>query len=116
MPDEVFPLLLVLVAIAVVAGLARPRLLVGLLLLLLLAPVIGELFGVLLDAIPWWLVVMVVFGMATWMIRAALAVLIGREAAGHAVGSLAASAIRGMFKVMWLPFRLAGWLLRRRRA
>jgi len=114
LPDEAYPVLLVLLAIAVVAGLARPRLLLGLLLLLFLMPVIGELLEVFLDAVPWWLFVLIVGGLAMWVIRAGLGLLNGSDAASHAIGSMTASAIKGVFKMLFLPFRMIGWVMRRR--
>jgi hypothetical protein len=116
LPDEAFPLILVLLAVAVVVGLARPRLLLGFLLLLMLLPVIGPLFDAFLTAVPWWLVVLVVGGLLMWVVRAALSVLVGREAAAHVVGALVAEAIKAVFKLLFLPVRVIGWLLRRRHA
>lgn len=114
LPDEAFPLLLVLLGVAVVAGLARPRLLVGLALFLFLLPVIGELVDVFLNAVPWWLFALVIGGLVMMALRAALSIVIGHDAAGHAIGSLAASVIRAVFRLLFLPFRLVGWLVRRR--
>lgn len=114
LPDEAYPVLLILLGIAVVAGLARPRLLLGLLLLLFLLPVISELFDVFVAAIPWWLFVLIIGGLTLSVVRGALAVLIGSEAASHAIGLLTATAIKGIFKLAFLPFRVIVWWIRKR--
>ncbi len=116
LPDEALPLILVILVIAVVAGLARMRLLLAFVLFLVLLPLIGQLFDIFLNAVPWWLFLLVVGGLVMWVVRAALSIFIGSEAAGHAIGSLAADVIKVVFKMMFLPFRMMGWLLRPRRA
>lgn len=115
LPEEAYPLILVLLAIAVIAGVARSRLLVGFILFLVLSPLIAELALQLIVAMPLWVVVMVGVGLVTWFLRTALSVVLGRNAADQAVGALAADLIKVALRILLLPFRLVGWLLRRRR-
>ncbi len=116
-PEEAFPLLAILALVAVIAGLARPRLLLGLVAFMVLLPVISELFGVFLDAMPWWLVILVLGGFVMMVVRAALGLLLGTRAADHMVGALAADvfkfALRTAFRAFMLPVHLAGRLLSR---
>ena len=115
LPDEAYPLIVVLLVVAVAAGLARARVLIGFVLFLVLLPVIGQLFDTLLNAMPSWLFVLLVAGLIVAVFRAALSLVIGRRAAAHTVGILAADVIRASFAIGLLPFRLVGWLLRRGR-
>ena len=114
LPDEATPIILVLLLVGVVAGFVRFRILLGFVLLVAFTPLLGELFDLLLQAIPWWLVLLTVGGIVMWVVRSAMALLIGSEAASHAVGALAAEAVKLCFKALLLPFRLCGWLYRRR--
>ena len=116
-PEEAFPLLAVLALVAVIAGLARPRLLLGIVAFMVLLPVIGELFGVFLDAMPWWLVALILGGFVMMVVRAALGLLLGTRAADHMVGALAADAFKFAFRAAFRAFlfsvHLAGRLLSR---
>lgn len=114
LPDEAMPVIIVVLVIGVVAGLTRPRLLVGFSLLLALMPLIGHLFDAFLTAVPLWFALLIVGTLMTWMARAALSVLIGREAAARALGALVVDVIKSAFRASLLPVRVVGWLLRRR--
>ncbi len=107
LPTEALPLVLVLLGLAVVAGLARPRLLVGFVLFLAGLPVIGALLDAAVRAMPWWLVALLAGWLLFSVLRAALSLLIGTAAASHAVGVLAAAGIRFAFRTALLPLRLA---------
>lgn len=108
LPDEAMPIDPVVLVIGVVAGLARPRLLLGFALLLALMPLIGHLFEAFLTAMPLWFALFVVGTLMMWMARAALSVLIGREAAARALGTLAVDVIKTAFRASVLPFRVVG--------
>jgi hypothetical protein len=113
LPEEALPLIGVVLLLAVVAGLARPRLLLGFVVFVALLPLIGLLVVQVIDALPWWLVALIFGGIAISIIRAALSVLIGTSAANNAVGALAADAIKAVLRMTVLPIRLLAWFSRR---
>ena len=117
LPDEFVILIIVGVALAMMVGLVRGRtaagIIGGLILMLLAQPFIDAL----VDALPGWLLLLVLLWLVWWILRAVAGLLLGREAAGHMTGILAADVVRFMARaVFWitaLPFRLIGAALRR---
>ena len=69
---------------------------------LLLAP--------LFDALPGWLLVVLLVFFALGMLRALFEMAIGKHSTDHMVGILAADVVRA---TLLAPFRLIGWLARR---
>ena len=113
LPEEALPLIGVVLLLAVVVGLVRPRWLLGFVVFVALLPLIGLLVAQLIDALPWWLVTIVIGGIAMSMIRAALSVVLGTSAADHVVGALAADAIKAVLTMFVAPFRILRWFARR---
>lgn len=116
LPDEFAILIIVGVALAMMVGLVRSRtagVIGGLILMLLAQP----LMDALIDTLPGWLLLLLVLGVVWWIFRAAASLVLGRQAAAHMTGILAADMVRsiarGVFWILLLPFRLIGVVLRR---
>lgn len=107
LPGVMLPPVIAAVGVAVIlrllgirAGLAA---IVGLLLSLILGPLARAAFALL----PLWTFLLIILFVLIKLARRAAEVVIGKEAAEHMVGSLAADTVRGLFKLLLLPFRLA---------
>jgi hypothetical protein len=117
LPDEFVIVIIAGVALAMIVGLIRGRaaagIIGGLVLMLLTQPLIDAL----IDALPGWILLLLLVGLVWWIFRAVAGMLLGREAAGHMIGTLAADGVRfllrAIFWVLALPFRLIGLVLRR---
>jgi hypothetical protein len=107
LPDEAYPLVLVLLGIAAIAGLARPRLLLGFVVFLASLPVIESLLDAALDAMPLWLSALLAGAVLFSVLRAMLSMLIGAHAASHAIGNLVASGVKALIRAAVLPLRFA---------
>lgn len=105
LPDEALLFIAVVVGIAVVAGVVRPRVLLAVFLLLLISPLLGPLFELALEAMPFWLVLLIGAAAAMALLRAVFVILIGRHATDEMVGNLAASAVKGLFRLTFAPVR-----------
>ena len=113
LPDEFLVLVISALALAVIVGLIRLRAAFGVIgalaLGIILTPFIEALFE---NLTPWLsLAGLVVFGFV--ICRASLELLIGKGASDHAVGGLAAEAIKWFFRLLFLPIRLLWWMLAR---
>jgi hypothetical protein len=110
-PDEAYVLILCGIGLLAMFGFMRGKLattIVGFVVLpVLIAPFAESLFA----GLPVWVSVLAlaVFGLV--ILRGLLELLIGKQAANHAVGDIASRLIRGGFKLIFLPIRLLlGWL------
>ena len=63
------------------------------------------------EALPSWIGVLALILFSLAVIRAAFELLLGARATDHVVGGLALDVIRGVFRILFLPFRIIGWLL-----
>jgi hypothetical protein len=117
LPDEFMILIIVVVALAMMIGIVRGRTAAGIIGGLVLTLLAQPLIDALVDALPGWLLLLLLLGLVWWIIRAVAGLILGREAAGHMTGILAADAVRlvvrAMFWIIALPFRLIGAALRR---
>lgn len=117
LPDEAMPFVIVAVGLALIVGLIRPRAAFGVILTLILVLLAAPFVDLLLDALPWWLVLLLAFWVGLYLFRSLFALLIGPRATDEMVGGLAADAVRAVFRAgLWLaalPFRIAAWMLRR---
>jgi hypothetical protein len=113
LPARLLVLGLIALGLAVVVGLVSlaraARLVFGLVGMALLAPVIAEVIA----SLPWWVGLLVRFLTVTWMVRAVLTFVLGREAAGHVLGHFAIHAIRLAARMALAPARSVLWLIRR---
>lgn len=111
LPDEALPLLIAGVGLAMILGLLRGRAALGILLMLLLAPVLASFVEVLMEILPPWisLIVLAVIGLS--ILKGLAALLIGPRAADTMVGSLAADLVRLAVRILIFPLRVLGWAL-----
>lgn len=116
LPDGAMVLVIMAIGFALMCGLLRPKraftMLGGLVLMLVLSPFISAL----VEALPFWLlaILLLLFGLS--LLRALSNFVIGPGATDEMVGTLAAdvvrSGVRAAFFILTLPFRAIGWLLR----
>jgi hypothetical protein len=114
-PDEALILLVAAIGIALIAGIVRGRQamswLTGLVALILITPFVG----ILLDALPLWLQLLLIVAICFSLFRAFVSLFLGGHAADHMIGSLAANVVRFCFlaviQLFVLPFRVIGWLM-----
>jgi hypothetical protein len=113
LPDEVLILVIAALALAVIVGLIRLRTALGIVGALALGIILTPFIEALFENLPPWvsLAVLIVFGLV--ICRAALELLIGKGASDHAVGGLAADALKGFFWFLFLPIRVLWWMLAR---
>lgn len=74
---------------------------------LLLSHLLGPLVEAVFALLPVGLFVLFLLFVCISIARRMAEIVIGKKAAEHMVGSLAADAVRGLFKLLLLPFRLA---------
>jgi len=114
LPDEFLVLVIAGIGLAVILQIMRIRaaaaMIGGIILLLLLSPFVDSLVGLM----PSWMLALVMLCILVMILKQSIQFLIGRDAAEHMVGSLAAEAVKGLFKLLLLPFRLVWFLLRTR--
>lgn len=112
LPDEVLLVVIVGIGFALTVGLlsrGAAFAVIGMLLLFALLGPIAE--GVMGELPPWIaLALLVVFGLA--LLRGTAALVLGRRASDHMVGILAADCVRFAFRLLFLPFRAVGGLVR----
>lgn len=107
LPDEAIVLVVAGIGLALVIGLRRAaRALFGLLVIMLLTPFLLPLVDVAIDAMPLWFVLLAGAALCLAILRAALGIMVGRDAAAHAIGRLVAEAVLGMLRLVFLPLRL----------
>lgn len=104
-PDEALPLLIAAVGLAMVCGLLRGRAALGLLAMLLLAPVLGALGESLLAQCPPWVTWLVLAGVGLSLLKGLAALLLGPRAADTMLGALAADLVRFVVRLA-LPLLL----------
>lgn len=116
-PDQALILVIAAIAIGLMLRIVSRRgamaLLGSIILMLLLEPLIQAIF----DLLPWWLVLLILGFFVMSMVRSLFSTLLGTRATDHMVGILAADLVRSslsaFFRFLTMPFRIAGWLLRR---
>lgn len=117
LPDEALVLVVGVIGLGLASGLVRPRTAGRLLGLVVLLLVMAPFVEVLLDLLPWWVLLALGMVVLLGLFRDLLQLLLGKHAAAEAVGSLAADVIRfgfrACFRLLFLPFRFVLWMLRR---
>src|SRR6266540_3992660 len=107
LPDEAAVLVIVGIGFALIVGLRRvARGLLGLLAIMILTPFLLPFIDVVIGAMPLWLLFVVGGTLCLALFRGALGVLVGRDAARHAVGHIVAEVILGIVRLLFLPLRL----------
>src|SRR5688500_14977577 len=105
LPDELMPLVIAGIGLAVILGLLRLRKaasLIGSICLLLMA---SPFFDALFDSLPGWLFLVMLPIIAIVVLRWLMRLVIGERATDHVIGSLIADLCRALFL---LPFRMLG--------
>ena len=119
LPDSATALVVVGIALALMVGLIRPRTASAWLLILVISlvtgPIVEALTDQIIDALPIWLLALVVLALAWAAIRAVLTFVLGPHAAGHVIGTMFVGLVKLLWSVVALPFRALAWLCRRRR-
>ncbi|KAB2965019.1 MAG: hypothetical protein F9K16_02935 [Thermoanaerobaculia bacterium] len=114
------PLVFVGLGIAIILGILKParagRIVGRIVLCLLFGPlllaIVLDLLHVGLSLAPWWLLLLVVPIALVALLRLLLNLFIGKEAAGQAIGTLAADGIYAVGRAIRAGFRLVGRLFR----
>jgi len=110
MPDELLVVVVILAAIGLIVGVRRDRvggLLASIVLLLLIGPFVEALFV----SLPLWVSLVVLLLMGLALVRWFLEMTLGKEAAGHVLGTFVVKGIGGTLRLALLPLRGALWLL-----
>lgn len=112
LPDELLLLVIVGIGLALMVGLLSRSAAFGLIGMLLLFALLGPFVeGIMGDMPPWvGLIILVVVILA--LLRGVASVVLGRRAADHMVGILAADCVRFAFRLLFLPFRAVGGFVR----
>lgn len=113
LPQEALPLLLVGGAVLVMFGIASIRTVLGALIVFALTPIFSPIVEALFGALPAWLALLCFVGLGFWCVQAIATTVMGRGAAEHMVGSLAADLVRFVLKSAFLPVRLVWRLITR---
>lgn len=98
LPDEAMPLVIAAIGLCVVLGLRSAA---GLLPSILLAAVLAPVIALLLEGMPPIVSILLFTGFLIWATRALFNLVLGRAAADHMVGTLAAGAVRGLFALVF---------------
>jgi hypothetical protein len=113
LPQEALPLLLIGGAFLVMFRVASFRAVLGAVVFVVLIPVFSPIIEALFAALPAWVALLFCVGMGFWCLQAIAATVIGRGAAEHMVGSLAADLVRLLVKTAFVPVRLLWRLISR---
>lgn len=106
LPDEALVLVIVVAGLGLITGLIPRGIAFGLVGAVVLFALLSPFVPVLLEALPLWLVVLLLLFLGLAFCRAVLNALIGPRAAAHTVGILVADVIRFFFRLLFWPFRL----------
>ena len=108
MPDSFIPVLIVFTGLALILGIVTRQKAFGFIGLLLLLVFLTPFADALFSALPLWLLLLVGGVFVFSLFRGVLTAMFGRGATDQFVGQC-------MFAVFTWPFRLIGYLFRRRR-
>lgn len=111
LPQEALPLLLIVGAFLVMFRMVSRRRVLGAMICFVLLPLFSPIIEVLFDALPVWVSLLFLMGMVFWCFRAIATTVLGRGAAEHMMGSLAADIVRFLVKAACLPIRLVWRIL-----
>jgi len=106
LPDELLPLFIAGVGLAVIVGLLNRRAAMPLLGLVVLGMVVGPLMGGVIGHLPGWLLAIVSLGFFLGLLGWLASLILGKGATDHMVGTLAADVVRVVFGLLFLPLRL----------
>lgn len=112
LPDEALVLVVLGLGLALTLGLITGQAVLRTLGFLLLFPVIALFAGAILGNLPGWVSLLLAAAVGFSMLRFMAALLLGRRASDHMVGSLAAHTILSVFRLVFLPLRVIGAVMR----
>jgi len=113
LPQELLPLLVIVMAMLSIVGLVRPSRVYGVLLLIAVMPILSLIIEEVLAALPWYVGVLLLVGLTTNVVRLVLELFLGKEAAGHVLGHATIATFKGLFYLIGLPVRGVVALARR---
>lgn len=113
LPQEALPLVLIGGAFMVMFRIASLRAVLGAVVAFALLPIFSPIIEALFSALPAWVALLFFVGMGFWCLQAIATTVIGRGAAEHMVGSLAADLVRLLVKTAFVPVRLLWRLISR---
>lgn len=106
LPDNALILILVGGAILVMFGRASVRAVLGIVLLLAFLPVMAPIIEAVLDALPGWVSLLLLAVIGISFLQAVATFVLGRGAAEHMAGTLAADLVRLLLLATTFPCRL----------
>jgi hypothetical protein len=109
-PDEALILVVAGVGLALMLRLISGRTALSVLGMLVLSLLLAPFVETLLASLPSWVGILILLAIIGSLIRLFLGMFLGSQAASHTIGILAADAIRFL---IFLPFRIVGWIFRR---
>ena len=113
LPDEALILVIAGVGLALVLGLIRGRAAAGILGALVLGLLATPFIEALMDALPWWVSLLILAAVGMALLRSVAAIFLGERAASEMTGILAADVVRFGFRLLFLPLRLLWRAFRR---
>lgn len=112
LPDALLPLVIAGIGLALMVGLLSGSAAFRLLGLLLLCALLGPIIEGVMGDMPPWVGVIIFVVVILALLRGAASLVLGRRAADHMVGILAADCVRFAFRLLFLPVRAIGGLVR----
>jgi len=106
LPEEALPLILIGGAFLIMLRIVSLRAVLGAVIFFALLPVFSPIIESLFSVLPAWVTLLFFVGIGFSCLQAIATTLIGRRAADHMVGSLAADVVRFVLKLAVLPLRL----------
>jgi hypothetical protein len=107
LPQELWIVVLIGTAFAVILGLVPRGAIVGVIVTIVVLSITGPIIGSLISSLPWWIYGPLLFLFGLFMLNWLITLIFGRRTGSH----LAALVIHD---ILLAPFRFVGFLLRRR--
>jgi hypothetical protein len=107
-PDSAIPLIVVVIALAVMIRVVKPCKAVSILGFILLSVIATPFINAIFAILPLWLYGLLLVGFFFSLLRAGIQLLIGRQATNHMVGALATDLVRLCLRIIFFPFQLLG--------
>ncbi len=106
LPDQFLGLLVMVASLGIIIGVVKPRTVMQLIGMILLASISAPFIEVLFTILPWWVGLGVMCIVSIWIVRGVLELLFGREATGHILGAAVIGVVVLTFRVLFLSVRL----------
>jgi hypothetical protein len=112
LPDGLLPLVIAGIGLALMVGLLNRSAAFGLLGMLLLFAILSPIIEGVMGELPPWITVIIMAVVVLALLRGVASFVLGSRAADHMVGILAADLVRLTLRLLILPFRALGGLVR----